>query len=186
MNADTGPQGPTAVRSPFGWIPLPIRMAVYAVGFLAVMLGALPWLFYRIDVRVPVVHVDIGQLRIVGVVLFVVGLVLYTGASGVLVRRGKGAFVEFDPPTKLVVEGPYRYVRNPVAGFLLATALGEVIALSSTGALLLFCIYVVVAHLQVTRLEEPLLRKRFGRAYDEYCAHVPRWIPRRSRWEAPE
>jgi protein-S-isoprenylcysteine O-methyltransferase Ste14 len=29
-------------------------------------------------------------------------------------------------------------------------------------------------------LEEPLLRSQFGAAYSEYCAEVPRWLPRRS------
>lgn len=129
-------------------------------------------------------HVEIGWLRLVGAILFVVGLSLYLAASYVLTRRGKGAFVEFDPPTALVVEGPYRYVRNPVVACLLGAMLGEAITLSSTGVLLMFLCFLVLAHRQVTRLEEPLLRKRFGRAYEDYCARVPRWIPRHSSWRA--
>ena len=26
--------------------------------------------------------------------------------------------------------------------------------------------------------EEPTLRRTFGKEYKEFCAHVPRWIPR--------
>ena len=36
----------------------------------------------------------------------------------------------------------------------------------------------VVFHLFVTLYEEPTLRRSFGVGYEEYCARVPRWIPR--------
>ena len=32
--------------------------------------------------------------------------------------------------------------------------------------------------------EEPGLRKRFGKDYDEYCKNVPRYIPRLTPWKA--
>ena len=32
--------------------------------------------------------------------------------------------------------------------------------------------------------EEPGLRKRFGKEYDEYCQNVPRYIPRLTPWKA--
>ncbi len=47
-----------------------------------------------------------------------------------------------------------------------------------TGMLLMFCVTAALAQFQVVRIEEPLLRERFGQAYDDYCARVPRWIPR--------
>lgn len=163
-------------------IPLPVRMVAYAVGFLGLVLGAVPWAFHQIDVRYPAVHVEIGRLRVVGVVLFVVCFTLYLAASYILTHRGKGAYVEFDPPTELVVTGPYRYVRNPVVTLLLGSMLGEALALSSTGITLMFLIFIALSYVQISRFEEPVLRERFGRAYDEYCAHVPRWIPRLTPW----
>jgi protein-S-isoprenylcysteine O-methyltransferase Ste14 len=36
----------------------------------------------------------------------------------------------------------------------------------------------VLAHAFVLLVEEPGLRRRFGEAYEQYCARVPRWIPR--------
>lgn len=170
---------PTTSRRPlFQRVPLGLRMLFYGVFFLLAVLVGVPWAFYQIDVYFPAVHVEIGWFRIVGAVLFGVSFVLYLVASYVLTRRGKGAYVEFDPPTELVVAGPYRYVRNPVAATLVAAMLGEAIALSSSGVLLMFCLFAGLAHLQVLRIEEPLLRKRYGQAYDDYCARVPRWIPR--------
>ena len=176
VNPDSQQTAPA--DSPLRRIPLALRMFFYGIVFLPVVLVGLPWAFYQIDVYVPVVHVEIRWLRLAGVVLFVVCFAVYLVSSYVLSRHGKGAYVEFDPPTRLVVVGPFRYVRNPVAGCLVAAMLGEAIALSSTGVLLMFCVFAVLAHLQVVRVEEPLLRKRFGRAYEDYCGRVPRWIPR--------
>jgi protein-S-isoprenylcysteine O-methyltransferase Ste14 len=160
-------------------------MFLYGVGFLLAVLVGLPSAFYQIDVRFPAVHVESGWFRLVGVVLFAVCFAVYLGSSYVLSRHGKGAYVEFDPPEQLVVVGPFRCVRNPVAACLVGMTLGEAIALSSTGVFLMFCVLAVLAHLQVVRMEEPLLRKRFGRAYDDYCARVPRWFPPLGRRRLP-
>jgi len=34
--------------------------------------------------------------------------------------------------------------------------------------------------------EEPTLRKTFGPEYDEYRAHVRRWLPRLTPWQPPK
>jgi protein-S-isoprenylcysteine O-methyltransferase Ste14 len=36
----------------------------------------------------------------------------------------------------------------------------------------------VAAQLAVVHMEEPELHARFGERYEDYCRHVPRWIPR--------
>jgi len=159
-------------------IPLGLRHAVYSVSFLTVVLAVLPWLGYRMDLHFPCLHVELGWWRLPGGVLFLACMASYLRCSYVLTHRGMGAYVEFDPPKELVTSGPYRHVRNPVAASLLWASFGEVIALSSTGALLIWCCGAGLAHLQVTRLEEPLLEKRFGRQYMRYRESVPRWIPR--------
>jgi protein-S-isoprenylcysteine O-methyltransferase Ste14 len=38
-----------------------------------------------------------------------------------------------------------------------------------------------LAHLFVVLYEEPTLRERFGRPYDEYLAQVNRWVPKPPR-----
>ena len=55
---------------------------------------------------------------------------------------------------------------------------GEAIVVSSTGIFIMFCLFAFLANGQVIHIEEPLLRKRFGRSYEDYCIRVPRWIPR--------
>ena len=80
-------------------------------------------------------------------------------------------------PQRLVVEGPYRYVRNPLylTGFSLIV--GATLLTRSWALLLLTAIYLAQLTLQVP-LEERELRGRFGAPYRRYCELVPRFVPR--------
>jgi len=40
-------------------------------------------------------------------------------------------------------------------------------------------------HLFVVLYEEPTLREKFGKDYEDYCRHVRRWWPRLSPWMQP-
>jgi protein-S-isoprenylcysteine O-methyltransferase Ste14 len=155
-------------------------MSFYSLFFLSLALVALPWLCHRLDVRLPAWHLEIGWWRLLGAVVFLGFFVTYAYCSYELTARGQGAYVEFDPPSRFVAEGTYRWVRNPVAASVVGMILGEAVALSSTGIFMLFLASIPLAHLQVVLLEEPLLRKRFGPTYEDYLRRVPRWIPRRS------
>lgn len=161
------------------FIPLPVRMVLYTLAFLSFILGLLPYLAYQLDVYVPRWHVEIGPLRFVGWLMLAGFLGMYLWCSYLLSRLSGGAFVEFDPPQGFVATGPFLWSRNPIAGCVVAMLLSEAIAFSSTGIFLLFLVSMPLAHLQVTRLEEPLLQKRFGDAYEAYLREVPRWLPRR-------
>jgi protein-S-isoprenylcysteine O-methyltransferase Ste14 len=166
-------------------VPLPVRMTVYGAAFLAAVLVGLPWLAYRVDVQWPAWRVELGPLRWVGVAFFVACAAVYGYSAWVLSSRGRGAYVEFDPPQAFVATGPFRWSRNPIAGSLVGMLLGEALSLSSTGIFLLFLLALPLAHLQVVWLEEPLLRRRFGDAYAEYLRRVPRWLPRPPREPGP-
>jgi protein-S-isoprenylcysteine O-methyltransferase Ste14 len=57
--------------------------------------------------------------------------------------------------------------------------LGQALFFASPGIMTLFVLGIPLAQLQVTQIEEPRLRKRFGESYKQYCRTVPRWLPRR-------
>ncbi len=40
---------------------------------------------------------------------------------------------------------------------------------------------ILMRYAQVTKLEEPLLRERFGQSYIDYCNTVNRWLPKPPR-----
>jgi len=92
---------------------------------------------------------------------------------------GRGTPAPIDPPRQLVARGLYRYVRNPMYVGVLLVIVGWS-ALFDSVALLSYAAAVAVAfHLFVVLIEEPMLRRRFGPAYDAYCGAVRRWIPGR-------
>jgi protein-S-isoprenylcysteine O-methyltransferase Ste14 len=94
--------------------------------------------------------------------------------------RGLGTPAPFDPPRRLVISGPYRWVRNPMYVGMGIALVGEAIVFPNVTTTLL--ILVVVLWVAVTFLivgfEEPTLRRMFGSDYERYCQHVRRWIPR--------
>jgi protein-S-isoprenylcysteine O-methyltransferase Ste14 len=85
---------------------------------------------------------------------------------------------ENDVPQRLVVEGPYRYVRNPLYDTDLCLILGAALLTRSWPLVLLAALYLVQLGLQIP-LEERELRERFGAPYSRYCELVPRFVPRR-------
>ncbi|MEK6374490.1 MAG: isoprenylcysteine carboxylmethyltransferase family protein [Acidobacteriota bacterium] len=100
--------------------------------------------------------------------------------------RGLGTPAPFDPPRRLVVSGPYRYVRNPMyVGMVIVIAgLAIVFPNITRGMLIEAAAFWALAALFVLAFEEPVLRSMFGKDYEDYRAHVRRWIPRVGPWYA--
>lgn len=92
--------------------------------------------------------------------------------------RGRGTPLPMDPPKKLVVEGPYKVVRNPMYWGVASVMLGEAAVFHSVALAELVAAFVVGVTLFVLLFEEPELRRKFGAEYEEYCLRVPRWLPR--------
>ena len=88
-------------------------------------------------------------------------------------------------PPRLVVRGPYRYVRNPIyVGFLVILA-GEALLFGSAG-LVKYAAAAWCAGAAAVRLyEEPTLARKFGAEYQEYRRAVRAWIPRLHPWTRP-
>lgn len=114
-----------------------------------------------------------------GFVALSLGGALAAWCIGSFVVRGHGTPAVFDAPRRLVAVGPYPYVRNPmyIGGALLL--LGYGLDQQSPSIILFVPAWWLLFHLVVVLYEEPTLRSKFGRDYDEYCRRVPRWIPRR-------
>jgi protein-S-isoprenylcysteine O-methyltransferase Ste14 len=92
--------------------------------------------------------------------------------------RGKGTPAPIDPPKKLVEEGPYRIVRNPMYWSVAFVLLGEALVFHSLTLAGLAAALFAGANLFVLFYEEPVLRRKFGAEYEDYCRRVPRWLPR--------
>jgi protein-S-isoprenylcysteine O-methyltransferase Ste14 len=111
--------------------------------------------------------------------LIAAGIALYFAcAFWGFALRGKGTPLPLDPPKKLVVEGPYRVVRNPMYWSVAFVMLGEAAIFHSVALAGLAVAFFVGTGVFVLLYEEPVLRRQFGAEYEEYCRRVPRWLPR--------
>lgn len=153
-----------------------VRAITYATLFIGLVLVFVPaQLLTPAGFTAPEV---MGAPQVLGAVLAAIGgaLALWCVLTFALVGRGTPA--PFDPPRRLVVRGPYAFVRNPMyigAGLALLGAslfYRSLTLLSYAGA------FFLAAHLFVVLYEEPTLLRTFGTDYESYRHRVKRWWPR--------
>ena len=125
------------------------------------------------------VRLELRAASLLGLPLIAAGVALYVAtAFWGFALRGKGTPAPIDPPKKLVVEGPYRVVRNPMYWAVACVMMGEALAFRSMALAELAIAFFAGTILFVLLYEEPTLRRKFGAEYEAYCRRVPRWLPR--------
>jgi protein-S-isoprenylcysteine O-methyltransferase Ste14 len=123
---------------------------------------------------------EIGATQILGLAVAVLGGALAMWCVLVFALIGRGTPAPFDPPRRLVIRGPYCFVRNPMyigAGLALA---GAALFFGSKALVGYTVLFFLITHVFVVWYEEPALRRLFGGEYEAYCSGVRRWMPRRS------
>ena len=153
-----------------------VRAVTYATLFIGLVLIYLPGRFFSWSGIIrPAV---IGPPQIVGIIIGCVGAAAALWCIFTFAFIGKGTPAPFDPPRRLVIQGPYRFVRNPMyigAGLALA---GAALFYQSWTLLLYTGLFFLATHLFVVVYEEPTLRRTFGAEYEAYCNRVGRWRPK--------
>lgn len=117
-----------------------------------------------------------------GLLLVLAGAVVLLQSFVAFVRHGRGTPAPPAPTERLVIEGAYRYVRNPMYVAVFTVVFGQVLLFTSWMLLIYLALIVVVTHAFVRVYEEPTLRATYGPAYDEFLDGVPRWMPRLTPW----
>ena len=97
--------------------------------------------------------------------------------------QGIGTPAPVYPTKHLVVKGSYRHVRNPRYVAVVSLILGQALVFGNVQVLIYGLCAWLAMHLFVLLYEEPTLRRTFGQEYTQFCAHVPRWIPRWTPWQ---
>jgi protein-S-isoprenylcysteine O-methyltransferase Ste14 len=153
-----------------------LRAITYATLFVGLVLVLVP---ERILAMAGITRaVTSGPMAIFGLVLTAAGALLALWCVLTFVFQGKGTPAPFDPPRRLVVSGPYRYLRNPMyLGAALALA-GAALLYRSVSLLAYAVLFLGASHLFVLGFEEPTLARLFEDEYRAYQARVNRWLPR--------
>ena len=112
---------------------------------------------------------------VAGTALFIIGLLI--GIAGVQGLRAFGTNISTDlPATALVVDGIYRWSRNPLYLAMTLAYVGLAIAAGSAWAIMLLIPLLVVMNIGVISREEQYLEREFGDAYRAYNSRVRRWL----------
>ncbi len=88
--------------------------------------------------------------------------------------------------SRLVVAGPFAFVRNPlyVGNIMLYCGIGIMSNAWMPWLLLIAFVYFVFQYTMIVSSEEEYLARTFGAQYDEYRRNVPRFIPRPVGWKS--
>jgi protein-S-isoprenylcysteine O-methyltransferase Ste14 len=124
-------------------------------------------------------------VRLLGTLLLIISIAALLESFARFALQGIGTPAPVLPTRHLVVTGLYRYVRNPMYVAVIAAILGQSLILENLDLVLYAGLVWLVSHLFVVVYEEPTLRRTFGDEYAEFCANVPRWIPRLRPWNGP-
>ena len=124
--------------------------------------------------------------HVLGGLLFIAGLALFTWCVVLFARVGRGTLAPWDPTQRLVAVGPYRHVRNPMISGVATMLAGEALFHGSRHLAAWLGVFVLFNHVYFVLVEEAGLARRFGASYQEYKAAVPRWLPRLRPWRGGE
>lgn len=119
-----------------------------------------------------------GASQIGGLAIGAVGAALAMWCLVAFTRMGKGTPAPFDPPRRLVVQGPYRFVRNPMYLGAGSALTGAALFYGSPQLLAYAGLFFVATHLFVVFYEEPRLTRSFDSDYAAYRRTVGRWLPK--------
>lgn len=116
-----------------------------------------------------------GPRGAVGALLVFAGIALNVYCAKLFEDR-RTAIKPFEESSKLVVDGPYRFTRNPMYLGLLSILGGVGLLLGSTVPFIVIPVFALVITQRFILVEEAMLAKRFGAAYASYCRSVRRWL----------
>lgn len=155
----------TALKSLFFFILVP-----------GLLMGYFPYLISTTDAEL--FTLGVGYLAFP---LWFIGWTVMIWCFWIFIADGRGTPAPIDPPKELVIVGPYRFVRNPMYAAGILALFGWILWSPSLPLIVAPFVFFTAAHLFVMFYEEPVLKRKFGTAYEEYLNNVPRWIPRISR-----
>ncbi|WP_349310925.1 isoprenylcysteine carboxylmethyltransferase family protein [Microbacterium sp. MM2322] len=152
--------------------------ALQIVVFWGVALGIVPAVIVWFETRW-MLHVPApAGARIAGAVLFAAASVVGLWSAAVMSTAGDGTPLPIATARRLVIRGPYRFVRNPMALAGISQGVAVGLMLSSWLVVVYAVCGSVVWDTAIRPHEERDLEDRFGAEFRRYRAQVRCWMPR--------
>ena len=172
-------RSPLAIFAPFvgGRLRAAIETTVQVSVFWLLFLGAFPLLFAMAQEQLGWPLFTLPGQWWWAAVLFLLFASLGLSSSWTMVRRGRGTPLPMRQASELVVAGPYRWLRNPMA----VAGLGQGVAMAIGHGTVLFMLICVcggfVWNYTIRPVEEANMRERFGEQFEDYRKRVRCWWP---------
>ncbi len=141
---------------------------------IALTIGLLMW---ALHINWPVYNFDTPALFYIGVTFISIGLCLDI-LSFFNFRKNKTTVNPISPEkaSHLVVEGFYRFTRNPMYLGMLSVLTGTALLFSSLSGFLLLPLFIFLMNNLQIKPEEAVLERLFTKEYLEYKKAVRRWM----------
>lgn len=153
------------------------RTLLQTLVFWGFFLGLLPFVITALQRCVGIPFFALYGQRGFAVVLFVLCSCVGLWSGLTMAVSGSGTPLPLDTARRLVVAGPYAFVRNPMA----IAGLGQGAAVGVWLGSSLVLLYVLLGGLfwdfVVRPVEEAFLSSQFGPSYEMYRRHRRCWIP---------
>jgi len=145
-----------------------------------------PYLITILEDKLGVTRLQFPFQKPLAIALFIGISVVGIWSAVVMSRVGKGTPLPLDHASDLVVVGPYRYVRNPMA----VSGIGQGLAVALFLGSPLVAIYALMGsaiwQFIFRPLEEDDLELRFGPPFTDYRSAVKCWLPRTTPYSTGE
>ncbi len=163
------------------------HIAGYCIG-MSIFILLIPFALIEIS-KIDLILLNISLidnliLRIaVSLPIFLTAIYFIISSNIFLLKIGKGGPAEgfniaISPKTKkLVINGPYRYTRNPMVFGAFSLYVSFAIFLNSLLCLISVFILVIIVFYYLILSEEKRLLKDFGKDYQDYKKNVPMLFP---------
>ena len=154
----------------------------YFVGVL-LFLVFFPALMYAVAVNF-VVPVDSLIVSTVGAIFVLIGAVFMVWSNIDMVKIGRGCPTDGfnialgERTKKLIVQGPYKYTRNPMLFGTFVFYVGLALLFNSYSALIVPIVFILYMVWHVKKFEEPRLYNDFKDEYVEYKKRTPLLFPK--------
>lgn len=159
------------------------KTLLQSVVFWSVFLLILPALLVWIERSVALSPFRFASQTFLGGSVFAVASILNVWSGVIMAVVGQGTPLPTDGPRRLVVVGPYRWLRNPMAVGGLAQGAGIGVALGSGLMLIAVVVGGLLWNQFVRPVEELHLAATFGDEFKRYQSAVRCWIPRVKPYE---
>lgn len=144
--------------------------------YIAITLLFLSWLASYLFPQFNAIKKPYNNIGInIGIIVFVFGLSI-TFYSFYLFKKNKTPILPGQKPTFVVVEGPYKFTRNPMYLGVSIGLLGAAIFFGNALSFLSPIIFFMIMNYYFVPFEEKLLENIFGKKYLNYKKQVRRWI----------